>query len=99
MQSEQLEKWLQQLEVSTLLTTICEKQTETTRIVQESLTRFLAWRKMSKRLFIGSSEFFHSDYIMQQKNGYYTYLVIEFIARFLCWAKHQKHPQSEIGSP
>ena len=63
---------------------------ETTRVVQGSFTQFPAWKKMSKRLFLGSSEFRHSDYIMQQNNDYYTCFGDEFLDRFLRWAKHQK---------
>ncbi len=46
---------------------------------------------MSKcsKLFLESSDFRHSDYIMQQNNGCYTCSGDEFLDRFLYWAKHQ----------
>ena len=105
LESEQWQKWLQQLENSTILTTLCEnvktictgrqgkrvvkryfgtlttlceKQTGTTHIVQDSFTQFLAWKKMSRRLFLGSSEFRRFDYIMQGNNGSTRVLEMSF---------------------
>ena len=81
------------------LTTLCEKLRETKRIAQESFTQFLAWRKISKRLFLDPQNFVIHTTLCSKTMAITCFSEMSFWTISYVEQSNRKKPQCEIESP